>query len=632
VKRSTWEGRSVVWRYGCPSTADLDETGLAQLRLAHALRNELVAIWRRHEAAVDATWMLDPEISRLATEESAAIDAQRAAQRALAAATSTTRSRRAGPAERAKLTAANRTVTRRHRELTAAKRDAFARIGPSFRTLHMAHEQSIKATYATFVKERGLYWGTYNLVANNHDRARNAVRNTRARPPATDAARPSSGPPRPAALCFARWRGEGSLAVQLQRSAADPPRTPALLASGASKWRGVLRLPWVGPEAWGATNAAERRKASRTTLAIRVGSGPGRSAVWLELPVLMHRPLPADADVTDVRVTRRRIAGHTRCSVELTVHLPRPATRSEGPIVGVNTGWRSMPDGSVRVATWRSDGYVTYAVDVSDPAWAAVGDGAGGEVRLPPTWVAGMAGVDEIRSRRARALHTMRVDIVATLGNAPDVARAWGLAPDDVARWRTPARFAALAVQVRSEPGPLPARLEAWRRRDARRWELEANLRDQLLARRNNAYRVIAAALARSFQTVVVEAPHKAKVTRQPARSQIRAARARGHAQLAASATFAAALANAVAARGGTSITVDPAGVSRIHHGCGGQLGAAEQPLSAVVTCPACGEAFDQDVNAALNLIERARTAPRHDGPVSTEAPPSFGHRQHHGT
>lgn len=49
VARSTWDGAMTVYRFGCPSWARLDDVGMEQLRLAHELRNELVAIEHRRQ-------------------------------------------------------------------------------------------------------------------------------------------------------------------------------------------------------------------------------------------------------------------------------------------------------------------------------------------------------------------------------------------------------------------------------------------------------------------------------------------------------------------------------------------------------------------------------------------------------
>jgi hypothetical protein len=90
---------------------------------------------------------------------------------------------------------------------------------------------------------------------------------------------------RPAALRPHRYAGTGRVAVQLQREKSDPARTASLLASPASPWRGVLRVPAVAAaplEEWNAMSRSEQRKAGRVTIAVRIGSHADRTPVLWE--------------------------------------------------------------------------------------------------------------------------------------------------------------------------------------------------------------------------------------------------------------------------------------------------------------------------------------------------------------
>jgi hypothetical protein len=78
-----------------------------------------------------------------------------------------------------------------------------------------------------------LYWGTYNFVFANHNTAVQRIRSRRL----------DGGP---ANLRHHRFDGTGTIAVQLQRTATTPPRTPALVADPAGRYRNVLVLPWNG--------------------------------------------------------------------------------------------------------------------------------------------------------------------------------------------------------------------------------------------------------------------------------------------------------------------------------------------------------------------------------------------------
>ena len=103
-------------------------------------------------------------------------------------------------------------------------------------------------------------------------------------------------------------------------------------------------------------------RAARTTLLFRVGSeGSARSPVWAAFPMVMHRPLPADARIKKAYVTRKRLTVRTPWQYHLCVvleapgyHRTLPGTRQEGTTT-VNFGWR-MTERGIRVATLSRDG------------------------------------------------------------------------------------------------------------------------------------------------------------------------------------------------------------------------------------------------------------------------------------
>lgn len=68
MKRSTWEGQTLVYRYGCPSWAQLGDDAMGQLRAAHNLWNELVAIDRRHGEVLEAIRLLDQGVEEATVE------------------------------------------------------------------------------------------------------------------------------------------------------------------------------------------------------------------------------------------------------------------------------------------------------------------------------------------------------------------------------------------------------------------------------------------------------------------------------------------------------------------------------------------------------------------------------------
>lgn len=123
-----------------------------------------------------------------------------------------------------------------------------------------AHESAKKAR-----KDSGLYWGTYLAVEQGCDKARKSKMDPR----------------------FERFDGSGHLAVQIQKG------LPSEAVFGDDN---RVRVDPVDPDAWNSPVRGVRRNLSKTKLWLRVAS-EGNDPVWAVLPMIMHRPLPANSRV-----------------------------------------------------------------------------------------------------------------------------------------------------------------------------------------------------------------------------------------------------------------------------------------------------------------------------------------------
>ncbi len=621
MKRSTFEGRCVVFAYGAQAKVDVPDQAMSQLRLANGLWNALVEASRAYEDAKAVIWSQRPEVAEV-EQRLAAISAEhKELSDAVKAAKSEGRSRTAvPPVLRTRL---KELTTQRRAERAVVKERksaAYDELAPSFHQASEARSAAVKATYATFVQERGLYWATYNAVLAGWQTASSRVKAARVGGQRSE-------------LRFHRFDGTGTWAVQLQRQAGDPERTWETLVGGESKWRNVVR---VGQEQLG----EGRRLHPRTLLSVRIG-GARSEPVYLTVPVTMHRPIPPEGDITQIQVTRRRVGTHFRISVNFTVRLSAVTPAARPGVVGLDLGWRSMPDGSLRVAVWEG---VAPQAPISLPGWMApwVQVGAGGtsgEIVLPGDWSAEAEHMHKIRSLRDDKLNGVKAEIVAWLTAHPEGASAladtWGAAhpmaskplwqrPSDVGQWRSPGRFAALVLHWREhrqdDDAEVFARCEAWRRQDRHLYEWEANTSAQLTARRREVYRTIANRLVSAYGHVVVEDMAIPEVTAKEHRAEeadsYQADAARAHARAAAPGMLRQALKQAAASAGVTFTTVPSAGTTRVHAACDTWL---EQDASAQVTmwCPVCEAPFDQDTNAARNLVRLAtgEAAPFHRAP-----------------
>lgn len=496
-RRSKHTGVTRVYRYGCPYWAEFGDAAMGQLRLAHELRNKLVEIEHAHAEAVREVWARCPSVAASAGHVDQAQERLAALRGRAKAERVTDRATTARQGTTAELRAARLGLKTAKAALREAKNAAFVD-GDLFAVASDERRKAIKVTYAEFSQERGLFWATYNDVAAHHETALRRVKQAR-----------QEG--RKAELRFHRWTGEGTLAVQLQRQAGDPARTPALIASGTGKWRNVAILaPWISPAEWDEMPRPLRCKARLGELRARAGGD-----ACLVLPVIVHRPIPEDAEISDIRVTRRTIAGKSRISVAVTCLLPAPAPSAGGTVTAVRLSWASAGDGWLRVARIASSRPLPPVPASLAPLVRVSPDGTAAEMHFSPEWRALLDRDAGIRSYRDQETDDLRAEVVAALEADPALAASLDVPPSHVARWRAPRRFARLCGMW-PQDHPLAARLESWRKRDRHLWSFESNERDQAIARRRDAYRNLAAWLCRCSRQVVLHGLDLASLKRVP--------------------------------------------------------------------------------------------------------------------
>jgi hypothetical protein len=591
-----------VYRYGTPSWIELPAEVDEQLFLAHQLREDLVTLEHQLEEQIRQVWSSYPAV---AAAEAMLLAAEREAQE-LGVLVKRERSAQRTKAPRTPLVAQLKDARVTARAARQGRRDAIATVAGEAKTrlaaIRDGHRAAVKATYAEYVQGQGLYWATWNDVVDHHKTAVQMIGRKR-----------KAG--QPAALRHHRWDGSGSVAVQLQRQAGMPDRAPALLASGDGTWRNVFQLsPWIPPGEFEALPRGERRQCGRGVARISIGGGR-----TVDVPVIVHRMLPADADVTGARLVVTRVAKQRRIALCVTARVPDPAPRRDERAVALHLGWRrDTDDGALRVGVWRT----TAAVAV--PAYLAgvvVSDSdRTGQVVLPGLWRDAINRADGIRADRDTLLDEMRARLVEAITAHPDdsVVGFDGvpLTANIVRRWKSPLRLARLALFWR-EHAPTPGwandvavDLEAWRRLDGTLWEREAHGRAKALGRRDDLYRKVAAWLVSVGGMVVVDDTDLAKMARisdgggdLPSALTGRAASQRVDA---ASGRLRSIVAATAAREGVTVQVVDHTGITRTHARCGYVNPADDRyARSVVVVCDGCGQSYDQDRSAAVLMLAR---------------------------
>lgn len=565
-----------VYRYRC--YPEVTEEAVQQLRMATHLWNALVECQHRHLDRIEAAWRADPVVGPILASIDNAQAALSAVEETARAARKAARGNTDTRSARERADQYQQDIRSSYRYLKDAKKERRDLLSASFAASSVVRKSEEKAARQQYA-QKGLYWGTYNAVFGAY---RTAAQRARGAP-----------------LKFHPFRGEGRWHVQLQHEAADAeaPATMSRIMGGESRWRTVLQIDPVDATKWDLLSRGERRRLSRTTGRMRIGSN-GRSPVWMEMRVILHRPLPAAAIIKEAEVVRERVGTHYRHHLCLTVLEEAPQVSPSGKVAAIDLGWR-MTGRGLRVA-------------------AILGtDGHRHEVLLESSVISDISKADELASLRADKYNAIRSRLGEWLLGHRDGIPDWLVdATKTIAHWggSSQARLASVVLRWRGSrfggDETIYEELEAWRAHDKHLYEWQANLRDQAIARRKEQYRVLAARLADRYGMVVLEDMAITEMVAHQDPTEPRdgqADNARRKARIAAPGLLRQAISQAAHRRGVRVEAVDAARTTVVHATCGTDLsGKVDFASSVMAWCPTCEATFDQDFNACENLLTAA--------------------------
>lgn len=562
-----------VYKYGLRAPTQGANLAADQLHGAHRYRNQLIKIERARRDALREV-LAD-------YDDTALIAAVQAAQEALDAAQDVIRMKRKEARSRAE-TADDRMRVRELRtalkEARAALKEqrARARRDPDLAAAREAINDRFREQRRIARKASGLRWGTYQLIED-------AVGQMAKAPLWRSEGKPSDP-------CFLRWTGKGQISEQLIKgcSVAD-------IHSGRHT---QVQIDPVPAEAWTGTRG-QRRRLTRTTLRLRVGSDEKRQPIWAEWPMVLHRPLPEGCRIKRVAVSRHptgRTAGRRyEWSCEITVDETPPKPSTAPRTVAIDLGWRLTDDRGLRVAT-TSDDERHEDMLVLNPSVASSFNRAA-----------------RVRGVRDRRLNLMRPQL-ATWLRERDLPEWLAERTQHIGQWRSLGRFRRLAMEWRANRWEGDTEgyelLEAWRYRDEHLREYERGTRSKALRRRREQYRIWVARLCERASIVVIEQFDLRKMARLPqVDDDAQNPHARSQRVQAATSELRDSLLSAASARGVTVVEVSAVNSTRECHAC---RSIETWDAAAYVThaCQKCSEIWDQDINAARVLLERYTSDP----------------------
>jgi hypothetical protein len=413
--------------------------------------------------------------------------------------------------------------------------------------------------------ECGCYWGNYLLVETAMDSSRRTARVLRVKP----------------------WDGGGTIGVQLQGRVG----IEAVLQGRCE----YIRIDPLCSTQWETRGG---RRAARTQVHMRVCSDAKRRAVWATFPMVMHRPIPADARIISARIVRRRRAGRESFECQLVLEsaafTPKYAPES-APVAAVDLGWRVRAEG-LRVG---------MLVDER---------GTQREIILPRVIIDRLEHADSIRGVRDRNLNAFKSAFEVSMYGVSTVppwmleelnsAAFWrspGRVHDFVSRWARE-RAAGAREEGQGSQAEAFALADAWRQRDLHLLQWESHERSRALGHRRELYRKLASELSQTYSAIVLSQYSLSALARRKFRGDPRA----HNRALAGLWSLRLALERRAQVRwqGGIDHTRTCSLCWNV------EAFDASQELHHV--CSSCGQGWDQDVNAARNLLASyMRSQPR---------------------
>jgi len=564
-----------VYSYFVKRILSGDDLAAEQRRHRTTYWNRLVEVERAYRAGMDAA--LGEHSAALAELEEAIAKAEErveAAKAAIAKARQAARSKAKVPDELREASKAAIAVLKplreRHKEMRAA---LFADPAVQQRIEALEEERRAAQRDARHAAvEAGLYWGNYLDVDGAYKAGRQGKGGR--------------------LLKFHAARREGTVSVWFQKG------LPVAGVDGADSRLQIVPVPTEdaaaemarprGPKQ-PAPNMADRRIGR-----LRVGTGEERTPLYVEFAMLYHRPLPEHGVIRRASLVREEVASHARWRLLVVVNEgERKEPEPRDPIVGVDVGWRQLPNGDLRVAC------------------ACTEEGEPDYLTLPARVVTAFEKADSLRAIRDRDLNANLAALVAWRRENITALPDWFIeATKTLSQWRSSARLAALVLRWRVNPFPgdemAHDALEAWREHDKHLWTWEANERRNASARRREAFRLFAKRLAHTSGFVGLEKFNLRRVTGTD-EEQDHAARMR----VIASVGALRGIIRQTCARDGVCVKDDlPAMHTTITcWQCGVQIQFdARTELRVTCPTPGCGITWDQDENAARNLAHIAAT------------------------
>lgn len=550
-----------VYSYACKILYDHDAAVVEnQLALAHRYRNKLTEILLQERTAYRkiVSRALGADLAALEEQLDSLNDTIQCLTTDINRAKQVNQTRKPEPtlAQALKDARARRKIC--YGQIKAAKQTAQAdpSISAKIADSKEVIADTIRTERKTYSQKYGLYWPNY-LEA---ERAANKSRFSKHDPK------------------FRRWTGEGSLAIQFQGGLTIQD----LFQCEDSR----LQIPRPSDSAIRPGNQV-RGPGRHVHVKFRAKSTDSGGPQWIVLLATLHRLPPDNAIIKWAHLDRRkspRATGRRDLSLikdydytlRLTVEESLSAHRYPAPqrLVAAEVGWRSVEAG-LRVA---------IAMDES---------GHKEELILPREWLEGLRKADSFASIIDRHVNATWPVVAKAL---PETQSLFNLAKGSTRR------IANTLLRIATERPACVAELDAWKERHRHLLRYQYGLRSRLLRARREAYRHFVFALRSAYNVCGIEQFDLRNLKRNDvSQDEPPLDIVKWNSNAAAVSLLTRMLKEKMPV-----VQLDPKDSTHLCSYCG-SLERFDAALYLAHTCKACGSTWDQDENAARNLLSRLR-------------------------
>ncbi len=352
---------------------------------------------------------------------------------------------------------------------------------------------------------------------------------------------------------------------------------------------------------------------------LRIATDEHRRPVWMTLPMRMHRPLLPGGLIRSVSAVREMVGPTIRWKVLFCVESKtgwRTCDAERHGAIGIDIGWRQVPcpcdeckarrralgarpgfgdRKGLRVAAWHDD------------------QGQAGEVVLHHDYLDARDDIDDLQGNRALAFNAIISDLRAFVKSCPAVSDWLREESRYCHQWK---RYGKLVRLLRmwderrfDGDAEIVRKVRDWSQTDHWAWQKEADWLDKRLRDRRERYRLFAAWVASTYESVMIEDFDLSEVARvkkdkngEKGKGAELPEPVRHNRQLAGVYQLRLALKNACEREGVSIILREPAGTTMICSACG-SVEHYDQAAELRHTCEACGANWDQDDSAAINIL-----------------------------